>query len=68
MTAQLEEKANDKRREYMREWRAKNEDKRREYMREWRRKNKDKVKEYNRRYWERKAADQEGKEVKANEV
>ena len=32
---------------------------RREYYRQWRAKNKDKVRENNRRYWERKAAKKE---------
>ncbi len=30
---------------------------RREYFRQWRAKNKDKVKEYNRKYWEKRASE-----------
>ena len=38
-------------------------EKRNEYLREWRKKNKDKVKKYNDTYWERKAniSEKEGK-------
>lgn len=41
---------------------------RREYLKEWRAKNKDKVKEYNQRYWLKKAAElqEKQKESEAN--
>ena len=42
-------------------------EKRNEYLREWRKKNKDKVKKYNDTYWERKAnisGKEEGKTMK----
>lgn len=38
----------------------------RAYFREWRKKNPDKVKEQNRRYWEKKAAQAEGRKENAN--
>lgn len=37
---------------------------RREYYRQWRAKNQDKVRENNRKYWERRAARKAGKEGK----
>lgn len=37
---------------------------RREYFRQWRAKNPDKVRDSNRRYWERRAAKKAGKEAK----
>ncbi len=37
--------------------------KRNAYMREWRRKNKDKVREYQENYWERKAKEDELKDL-----
>lgn len=35
--------------------------KKREYQREWRARNRDRVREYNRRYWEAKAQEEKGK-------
>lgn len=37
---------------------------RREYFRQWRAKNPDKVRDSNRKYWERRAAKKAGKEAK----
>ena len=37
------------------------------YQREWNRKNREKVREHQRRYWERKAAELEAEERKAEE-
>lgn len=42
-------------RDYYKEYRAKNKDKLNEYQREYRANNKDKVKEYNKNYWLKKA-------------
>lgn len=57
----LSEKAKQARRDYKRQWRAKNKEHvrayQRQYQNEWRKRNKDKVQEYNRNYWERKAVE-----------
>ena len=44
-------KNKEKRREYSRKWNAKNKEKRREYHKKWRKKNRDKVKAINQRYF-----------------
>ncbi len=41
---------------------------RREYHKQWRAKNKDKVREYNQRFWLKKAAEQQKGEQPQNEV
>ena len=50
-----DEKIKELKRQYQREWKAKNRDKCNEYHRRWRRKNPDKIREYNLRYWQKKA-------------
>ena len=52
----MTEEAIEARKNYMREYRAKNREHRREYMAEWRANHKDKIAEYNSRYWEKRAA------------
>lgn len=54
----VEEKAVELRRQYKREWYAKNKEKVREYHRMWREKHPEyleRYREYNKRYWEKKA-------------
>lgn len=51
----MTEEAKAKRKEYLKQYRAKNRDKINEYHRNWNRTNPDKVREHTARYWQKKA-------------
>lgn len=51
----MTDKAIEIKREYARQYRAKNREKLNEYSRNWRKENPDKVKGYHEAYWEKKA-------------
>lgn len=55
------------RKEYARQYRAKNRDRLNEYKRKWRKANPEKVNEYTERYWNKKAAEMKGSEMNENE-
>lgn len=54
----LSEAAREKKREYLRKYRADHKEELNQYLRNWRKENKDKVQEYENRYWEKKVLEE----------
>lgn len=54
-TTEIKKQATELKRQYYKEYRAKNKERINKKYKEWRENNKDKVKEYNRNYWNKKA-------------